>query len=874
MACAACSAGKRRNAQGASSAETVACEACAAGRAQEAEGQLECDACAAGQHQPSQGQPECAECLAGQHQQQAQQPKCDDCPVHTFTDTAGWQTSCKKCAQGKFSSPGAQSCDGLTCGTGHYLEGNACAKCAAGRFQPEKNHTSGACTPCATNGFQDVGGQASCKECDVTAFTNGNGSTSCEPVVCKMVGQRVREHACANCDGGQFHASDFHKDQTCATCALGTFSAAGSASCDLSCPAGKYQAAEGSLDCDACAPGQYRAKSDGIVCKQCAAHQHGDTARPPTSASYCVACAAGRVQPARGQLQCEGCAPGRWMEASSAGRECQPCAYGQYQSSWNATRCSNCTAGYTCGLGSTSPTQQPCDEGAFCPEGGFAPKPVPAGMYVKADDNATLVPCERGFYCAGGARTPCQAGYECDEEGLSTQRACSEGFYCPGVTPESTLLLESTFTETKFKCEEGFSCTGGKEQAPCAKGQVSNSSTGNCVTCGDKKFAHRTSNECKPCPGTETEGFLCKDGKVEVLDDFFVVSSENAAVQLAQLAVAGGGGGVGVGVGIGVGAAVKCAFKGACRTVWHAANDTVRTECQGGTTGVLCGTCIDNYARQKNECVECPPSNTRLSALMVMGAALFALLYWKCVKRSLKQGEANHKGKNVSSTCLKLLLTFVYNSALLSSYDLDWGSSLRVLFDAGEASSSGDVSKIGNTGCAGITTPFKIRAMLVALCALPLCALLPPLAAALRQRFCADKAGQGQRALSLSGLRMAGGTHWVTVYHNSVAIGFWLLYPAVLRECAAFLTTQQVGADAYVSSDLSIKVGSPEHGATHALVLLLMGTFVPGVPLLVFGRMWLNRRRLCTEDAQLEMPVELRQQLFFWYSSYKPQYCE
>ncbi|KAL7440409.1 hypothetical protein ACHAXH_005849, partial [Discostella pseudostelligera] len=110
-----------------------------------------------------------------------------------------------------------------------------------------------------------------------------------------------------------------------------------------------------------------------------------------------------------------------------------------------------CSDGFFCSIGSTKPvgtgacptgyycpTQVlaiPCEPGHYCPgTGNVYPLPCFPGSYSSTSGQSSCKMCEIGFQCPGFNRTfaePCQAGWVCDEEGLSVPyKLCPSGFIC------------------------------------------------------------------------------------------------------------------------------------------------------------------------------------------------------------------------------------------------------------------------------------------------------------------------------------------------------------------------------------------------------------------------------------------------------------
>eukprot|EP00936_MAST-01D_sp_MAST-1D-sp1_P002284 g2284.t1 len=252
-------------------------------------------------------------------------------------------------------------------------------------------------------------------------------------------------------------------------------------------------------------------------------------------------------------------------------------------------------------------------------------------------------------------------------------------------------------------------------------------------------------------------------------------------------------------------------------------------------------------------CQPCPPNGV-IQGLLALVFAAFVVVFAHCVRLALKHGAQAEKSKFVTMTSIKIMLTFLFTTSLLSSYDLDWGSLMTTLFSVNAAVSSGDSTSVALTGCVGITIHAKMWLLLAA----PLLAMLLPLPAIAWIKFVKKRA-------------TIFGADFSVAYHTAVVIAWWLLHPALLRECMLVLLTRRVGEETYVAADLSIRADDPDYAGTRARAWLLMLTFVLGLPLHIFvGVLYRNRQHLRSEQAQQNLPIALRQKYFYFYGSYKP----
>jgi hypothetical protein len=158
---------------------------------------------------------------------------------------------------------------------------------------------------------------------------------------------------CTVCPGGTY--SPNVGQTSCFTCAAGTYSLPGSASCSP-CQPGHVSLA-GSSFCTACAAGFYSPGFGGTSCTACVA----GTFSTPGSAT-CTPCAAGTFSSFPGSASCSPCGVG-YFTPSTGSQSCLPCAAGTFAGILGSASCVDCPDGFIApNLGSA--TCQPCPPGS------------------------------------------------------------------------------------------------------------------------------------------------------------------------------------------------------------------------------------------------------------------------------------------------------------------------------------------------------------------------------------------------------------------------------------------------------------------------------------------------------------------------------
>lgn len=472
------------------------CTECSVGRAPDAF-QSTCVDCAP--NQVSANGESCEPCDAGTMPDQ-QQRVCVDCAAgRAGTDGA----TCAVCGVGKYSgSPRSTSCDDCPVGQFQDVSGQAQCRdvtpgyvlvsattqiaCSAGRFADYSEDPLGSCAPC-TLGFVSSEGAPRCDECPRGTFEPGDGN-QCEECPAGTYAPHGRQEACTPCEDGfssnpgaficsACNPGQEDQDGVCVPCGAGLYSVPGETAGCVACAAGSV-AKGGAAACDACSPG-YAPNDSKDTCELCAANEVSATGLA------CQQCLAG-FRPNSERSECEPCPPGTFGD--NVGSSCSPCQKGTAQDVEGQISCAPCGRGnYTSVAG-----QRHCVPplpGWVVPDSGARDAAVqcPAGTF--AANTTHCLACEPGSFASAGSShcSPCAAGFEvsatkdgCDRCG--DNEASSDGVECQ-------------------QCAEGWHPDG--QQAHCVRcplGSSGDLSGRTCTPCGPGRYAdEEASTTCEPC---------------------------------------------------------------------------------------------------------------------------------------------------------------------------------------------------------------------------------------------------------------------------------------------------------------------------------------------------------------------------------------
>ena len=265
----------------------------------------------------------CSACVIGKYKDVTGSSWCTSCRPSTFSGATNATSieTCKSCPGNSTSLLGSATKDYCQCNTGFIHEGEGCAACQQGTFNPRLAQTA-------------------CSNCTVGTYSLNFGAESNE--------------TCASCEATEYSPEG---SPLCQSCPPNSVAPPGSSRIqDCSCTFG-YTGPTASA-CEKCAPGQFKNITGNWLCQSCSANSYslpGATALtacfcdPGYTGAYgpfCVACALGKYKSVYGTSACIDCAANTYADRTGM-TVCTSCVATSASavasnSIWNCT----CNAGY------------------------------------------------------------------------------------------------------------------------------------------------------------------------------------------------------------------------------------------------------------------------------------------------------------------------------------------------------------------------------------------------------------------------------------------------------------------------------------------------------------------------------------------------
>ncbi len=791
--------------------ESVSCNECKPGKFTNGVHAFTCLNCPNGFYSDSSASSNCKSCQNGTYsiiQGSPSRESCLDCPVGKISE-AGSETcefclagkwadekiTCEDCPKGKYSfTIGLKSenqCDKCPIGkysdeTGIVYENN-CKECSPGFIgivEAAIKNTS--CVPCPQGKFKSSSSQ--CKDCD-NGFVAGKAQQECK--ICPMgkVSDEYRIN-CIDCPLGKFgNSPGLYLLESCLSCDRGRYSnvtALTSYEDCLRCPAGTSSlnlAATSLSDCLSCVSGKYRSFDMGIECKICPNGKFSDS-----KSEECLFCSKGKYAFLIDNLpvQCNSCPAGKFIDYKGGYQvdSCIDCPEGKYSNLISLKSPDECL---NCEMGKYSETR-----GAISHDTCIN---CDAGQYNMNNGSSSInecKPCSTGSMSLDGAYACmlCPAGKYSELMGSSKCKICSTG----QISSESASLACSDCPENSEENIEKTKCY-------CVSGTYNN---------GVENL------DCKTCP----DKFNCPKGSTI---QTMVLKQHYWRENINTLEV------------------YKCKNYFACKggEVVNTTNDL----CQPGHSGPICDVCEKGWSKDDGVCLKCPENVSRTMSLTILIPIICIFIIIFLIKTA---NPANNKKEEVNGV-VKIFMNYAQVFSLASSFQINWPTLIRYLFERAKEFSSPRVS-FYSSDC---VLQWGYYDKFIVYLALPLVYIIISTIVIFILSLCYCKRKkknlrrmsvvQQEDYLKKSPTCFEFFTAWEK---TAVVVGTFLSWPTIVEKTLEIMNCEKIGEKYYLVKDVSIECYDVKHYNYLVVGYLGLILYGIGIPLLGFRLLYKYRFRL------------------------------
>jgi hypothetical protein len=819
--CEDCSIGKFTNVIGGR------CMVCATGYASSDIGSSNCKKCDRGKFSDGVNTAFCANCPTGKYSESTGSSECLNCDKGTFSIVSASHSlkNCISCEPGKISDDGATFCE--FCQIGEWARNNKkCMKCPKGKYSDIIGIISNnECKDCLIGFYNEERGRININQCK-----------SCPDGEIGLIGGATSIAICQKCEAGKYKLTT----NQCGTCLSGSVSKKNSSTCSIcqrgkypnlykdtciSCPLGKFNEFDGisSVEsCISCFTGTFSNILNLIKptdCKKCSVGKYNENIGS-ISVDSCIECIKGKFNDKPGNDVCEYCRPGFFSYTGSL--QCEICPLGKYsviEGLEKFTKCVSCPPGtyadfegavsmencIPCPTGSWNNKEgsQKKDDCTLCLPGlyGIKEKSITnedcilcaAGKYGKYDgqdseENCLL--CEVGKYSNIGSLKciDCQLGTFSSKMGVILCEDCEEGKY----SDEKSSIL----------CKE---CGSNSEPELDRK------------KCECKKGSYRQEDNCILCPAE----YICNKGvtikNMTLKKNYWRVS--NAVIKTYQ-----------------------CRNTRACNggiIMNHTDN-----LCSDGHRGPLCDICEIGWAKDDGVCLKCPENIERTLSLTIVIPVVCILIIIFLIKTA---NPSNNKKEEINGV-VKIFMNYAQVFSLASSFQINWPTLIRYLFERAKEFSSPRVSFYSSDCAIGWSYYDKLIVYLT----LPILYILVVTIVIAILTYCFTRR-QKMKLLKIKSIREkkiyklkhpSCIQFFIAWEKTAIVVGTFLSWPTIVEKTLEVLNCEEIGNNYYLIKDMSVECYTPKHYLFLIIAYVALGIYGLGIPYTGFRLLYKYRYRL------------------------------
>jgi len=801
------------------------CEKCEKGYASPHIYSHKCDKCERGKYGDGVNTVFCQDCLAGQYSENTGSYDCLLCPEGKFSiiSPSSSLKNCKECEKGKISVKGSVSCN--FCEMGKWTQNKIkCVECPKGKYSD-------------TIGIINTD---DCKLCLIGFYSQNTGL--------------INQNQCEECPSGRIGIIDGAVSNiTCKICDVGKFKA-NVDTCEQ-CPSGRIS---NGVQCFTCFKGRY---SDNyqLNCELCPMGKYIDF-EGGSSENDCISCVKGRfsnISGAVSDVSCHPCYPGKYNinSASISSDSCKNCEAGKFNKDHGNDKCSDCPFGYFSYIKSVK--CEICEKGKYSLNDGenkFTDcLKCPQGTYSDFEGAKSLESC-----------ISCPAGTWQNEYGSQNKdrcKKCLEGLYSEtikAVNIETCIECEAgKFSKYKgadteddcLYCETGkFSNVGSRLCEECSIGKYSSiMGTISCIECEQGKYAGKKSSiVCDNCDNNQETS---KDkSKCECIKGSYLLN--NTCINCPNEFI--------------------CNKKSTIQTIilkknyWRENNNTIEIykcrnifSCKGGIivnytdeicheghSGPLCDICLEGWSKDDGVCLKCPENMERTLSLTIVIPVVCILIIIFLIKTA---NPSNNKKEEVNGV-VKIFMNYAQVFSLASSFQINWPTLIRYLFERAKEFSSPRVSFYSSDCVIGWSYYDKLIVYLT----LPLLyiVVVTIVISILSWLFTRRKSNKLKKFKTIEERNTYKLTHpnclqfFIAWEKTAIVVGTFLSWPTIVEKTLEVMNCEKIGQNYYLIKDMSVLCYTSKHYIFLIVAYIALGVYGIGIPYMGFRLLYKYRYRL------------------------------
>ena len=266
--------------------------------------------------------------------------------------------------------------------------------------------------------------------------------------------------------------------------------------------------------------------------------------------------------------------------------------------------------------------------------------------------------------------------------------------------------------------------------------------------------------------------------------------------------------------------------------------------CSPGHSGPLCDICMKGWAKDDGLCLKCPENIGRTMSLTIAIPVVCVLIIIFLIKTA---NPSNNKKEEVNGV-VKIFMNYAQVFSLASSFQINWPTLIRYLFERAKEFSSPRVSFYSSDCAIGWSYYDKLIVYLV----LPLgyIVIITMLIGILSCCF------YKKQQRKLGSLKTKKEKNEYKLAHpdcigffrawekTAIVVGTFLSWPTIVEKTLEVMNCEKIGHSYYLIKDMSVECYTTQHYGFLIIAYIALGVYGVGIPYMGFRMLYKHRYRL------------------------------